>query len=394
MHWLWEKKRNSRFFRENARCFTCTSFLHLKVESPGLDMNSATEPTSERFALLDDSPIGHFVLESDFTVLFWNRCLEAWTGIPRERIVGESIIHHFPHLGGDKYANRIRSMFGGGPPTIFSSQLHKHLIPAALPGGKSRFQYTVVTAIPDFAGSGCYALFSIQDVTSLTEAIESNRISYEQAQAEMAERRKAEIKLVKYTQELKRLNKALKEQAIRDGLTGLFNQRHFYLTLRRDFLLSGRNGQPLSCLLLDLDYFKTINDLHGHQVGDKVLKIIAVRIRKSVRQTDVVSRYGGEEFAVLLPATNLAGALVIANKIRAAIERQPFTHNTLAIRITVSIGVSCTVSHMPPEPEDLLAYADKALYVAKAAGRNSVRSYSAENGIPAPTELLPGSAPA
>ena len=352
-------------------------------------MNSVTEPTSERFALLDHSPIGHFVLKSDFRVLFWNRCLEAWTGIPRQRIIGESIIDHFPHLRGDKYANRIRSMFNGGPPTIFSSQLHKHLIPAALPGGKFRFQYTVVTAIPDSEGSGCYALFSIQDVTSLTEAIESNRISYEQAQAEMAERLKAEIKLVNYMQELKRLNKALKEQAIRDGLTGLFNQRHFYLTLRRDFLLASRNSQPLSCLLLDLDHFKVINDLYGHQVGDKVLKTTAIRIRKSVRQTDVVSRYGGEEFAVLLPATNLVGATIIAEKIRAAIERQSVSHNNLAIRVTVSIGVSCTGSHRPPEPEDLLAYADQALYIAKGAGRNNVRSYSAENGIPAPTEFLP-----
>lgn len=342
--------------------------------------NLTISKAAERFALLDHSPIGHFVLNRDFTVLFWNKCLEAWTGIPRGQIVGESISARFPHLAEEKYVSRIKSTFGGGPPTIFSSQLHKQIIPAPLPGGKLRFQYTVVTALPEPADNSYHALFSIQDVTSLTEAIDNNRVVLQKALAEMEERRKVEAELVKYTEELKRLNRALKERSIRDGLTGLFNHRYFYYVLRRDFLLSNRNREDLACLLLDLDHFKEINDNHGHPFGDKVLKNVAARIGRIVRETDVVSRYGGEEFAILLPGTDLAGALVAAEKIRSRIGNRPFGHDALDIRVTVSIGIATCKEHRPPKPEDLLAFADKALYAAKAGGRNCVVAYSPEGG--------------
>jgi diguanylate cyclase (GGDEF)-like protein/PAS domain S-box-containing protein len=327
--------------------------------------------------LLDHSPIGHFVVRSDFMVVFWNRCLETWTGIPRGEIVGQSIIDRFPHLGEKKYLNRIKSMFAGGPPTIFSSQLHKFLIPAPLPGGKFRIQYSVVTAVPDPEGGEFYALFSIQDVTSLTEAIEGHQFALQKATEEMDERKKVEAKLVRYTEELKRLNSVLKERSIRDGLTGLFNHRYFYYFLRREFMLSTRSGTDLACLLLDLDNFKKLNDSYGHQFGDTVLKTVAERIRKTVRETDVVSRYGGEEFAILLPGTELEGAVVIAEKIRARIENQAFPHSNLSVGVTVSIGVATGMAHNPSKPQDLLAFADNALYRAKAAGRNCVVVHSA-----------------
>ena len=331
------------------------------------------------FALLDHSPIGHFVVRRDFMIIFWNRCMETWTGIPRQEIVGQNIVDRFPHLGEAKYANRIRSVFAGGPPTIFSSQLHKQLIPAPLPGGKLRFQYSVVTAVPEQSEGVFYALFSIQDVTSLTEAIENHQSALTKAFGEMEERKKVETKLVKYTEELKRLNEVLRERSIRDGLTGLHNHRYFYHFLRREFLLSNRRtGCGLACLLLDLDNFKKVNDTHGHQFGDTVLKTVATRIRKIVRETDVVSRYGGEEFAILLPGTNLEGALVIAEKIRAGVENQAFPHHSLATGVTVSIGVAAIEEHRPEKPQDLLIFADRALYRAKASGRNCVRAYSEE----------------
>ncbi len=329
------------------------------------------------FALLDHSPIGHFVVKDDFTVIFWNRCMESWTGIPRHEIVGSAITGRFPHLGETKYLNRIKSAFAGGPPTIFSSQLHKQLIPAPLPGGKYRFQYSVVTAVPDRNG-GFYALFSLQDVTSLTEAIENHRHALKKAGDEMEERKKAETKLVKYTEELQRLNTILKERSIRDGLTGLYNHRYFYYFLRREFLLAGRNRTDLACLLLDLDNFKKLNDTYGHQFGDTVLKTVAARIRKTVRETDVVSRYGGEEFAVLLPGTDLEGAHVIAERIRARVENQALPHGSLSAQVTVSIGLATSREHQPVKPQDLLAFSDRALYQAKAAGRNRVTVYSPE----------------
>jgi diguanylate cyclase (GGDEF)-like protein/PAS domain S-box-containing protein len=328
------------------------------------------DQAAQRFAILDHAPIGQFILRKDFVTLFWNRCLEAWTGIPREKIVGSCILGHFPHLGTAKYASRIAGIFGGGPPTVFSSQLHKYVIPAPLPGGKQRFQYTVVTAVPASAGESCYAMFAIQDVTSLTEAIENHRCALQQVLTEMEERKKAQAELLANAEELKKLNLILEERSIRDGLTGLFNHRHFYDVLHRDFLLASRNGQDIACLLLDLDYFKQVNDSYGHPCGDFVLKEVAALVRRSVRETDVVARYGGEEFAVLLPDTNLEGARVIAEQVRRVIEAHLFCFGPATLNISASIGLATRLSHRLSHPPDLLAWADRALYRAKGDGRN------------------------
>ena len=124
-------------------------------------------------------------------------------------------------------------------------------------------------------------MFAIQDVTSLTEAIENHRQALAQVMAEMEERRKAESELFTYAEELKRLNRILKERSIRDGLTGLHNHRYFYHVLHRDFLLSVRNETDLACLLLDLDHFKQVNDTHGHPCGDFILREIASLLRRT-----------------------------------------------------------------------------------------------------------------
>ncbi len=329
----------------------------------------------ESFALLDHAPIGQLVLRRDFVVLFWNRCLEVWTGTGREQIVGTCILNRYPHLATPKYASRIEGIFNGGPPSVFSSQLHKYVIPAPLPGGKMRFQYTVVTAIPGNA-EGFHALFAIQDVTSLTEAIGNHSLALKQARREMEERRKIEEELVKKTEELQKLNKILNERAIRDGLTGLFNHRQFYKVLHRDFMLADRNDEDLACLLLDLDFFKEVNDAYGHPCGDAILKDISRLIRRSVRKTDVVARYGGEEFAILLPHTNLAGAVKTAETIRHLVEERDFRHGSNMVRITVSIGIATVRAHCPTSPQDLLNKADKALYCAKGEGRNCIATFS------------------
>ena len=336
------------------------------------------EKAAERFSILDHAPIGQFILRQDLVVLFWNRCLEAWTGIARETIVGSNILEHFPHLGTGRYAHRITEIFKGGPPTVFSSQLHKHIIPAGLPGGKFRFQYTVVTSIPVPEGGAFDAMFAIQDVTSLTEAIENHRLALNRAMAETEERRKAEAELATYAEELERLNRILEERSIRDGLTGLFNHRHFYQVFHRDFLLAERTGADIACILLDLDHFKRVNDTYGHPCGDHILKEAASLVQGVVRKTDLVARYGGEEFVILLPNTHLAGALVTAEHIRSKIEHHAFFHGSTAIRITASMGVAARRPHQALTAEELLACADQALYRAKAEGRNRTALFSQE----------------
>ncbi len=146
----------------------------------------------EKFSLLDRVPIGICVLQSDRVVLFWNCCLEEWTKIPRSKILGTCISEHFPHFNQPQYAKRLYQIFQGGPPTIFSSQLHKHIIPAPLPQGRWRIQHTTVTAVPALDGEEFYALLSIQDVTDLTFRVQEYRNMRDLALAEAQERQIAQ----------------------------------------------------------------------------------------------------------------------------------------------------------------------------------------------------------
>ncbi len=154
------------------------------------------------FGLLDDIPLGVLVLRKDWIVLFWNNCLEDWTDIPKQKIIGKDITSFFPHLKDSKYKSRLQDIFNGGPPTIFSSQLHQFIIPSRLFDGQMRIQHTTVTSIKDPHGAEFNALFAIQDVTDLTYRIRAYRNMRDQAIEEIKERKRAEQKLLKAHDEL------------------------------------------------------------------------------------------------------------------------------------------------------------------------------------------------
>jgi len=160
-----------------------------------------------------------------------------------------------------------------------------------------------------------------------------------------------------------------------DTLTGIANRRRFDDVLEREWRRCRRAGMPLSLLMIDVDHFKPYNDQFGHQQGDECLRQVARLLVDSLgRPGDLVARYGGEEFLCLLPDTGLAGALVVANKLTAAIRHADIHHprSPAGARLTISIGAA-TAKELSGEPEALMAFADKLLYAAKAAGRNQVK---------------------
>jgi len=161
-----------------------------------------TDLSQQHYGILDHVPVGVLILKQDNTVLFWNSCLEDWTGIVRNRIVGTDIRSFFPHLDAPKYSGRLSEIFEGGPPTIFSPQIHEYLIPIRLWDGQLQTQYSIITATPALAGSGYYALISIQDVTDLSRRIRDYRIMHDQAMAEVRERKRAEEALLIAQEEL------------------------------------------------------------------------------------------------------------------------------------------------------------------------------------------------
>ena len=164
----------------------------------------------------------------------------------------------------------------------------------------------------------------------------------------------------------------LREKTVRDPLTGLFNIRKFYQVVQEEFERSCRYNHSLSLLLLDLDFFKKINDTYGHRSGDQVLRTVSDVLRHQVRRMDVVCRYGGEEFAILLPETEHRYSLEFANRIRLAIANYNIELSEgEAVRITTSIGIS-SFPRDAQTPEELVSLADRALYDAKNSGRNTI----------------------
>ncbi len=167
--------------------------------------------------------------------------------------------------------------------------------------------------------------------------------------------------------ELTDRNKELQYLATRDPLTSCLNRRTFFEIFDKQWTGAQRHQHSLSCFMVDIDHFKSVNDDHGHSVGDEVLRRVAKTIQKTARESDVVCRYGGEEFCVLLPETDTGRACQAAERIRRAIEGLEFEN----VSVTASLGVS-SISLGAGDPQELLDQADKCLYIAKRAGRNQV----------------------
>ncbi len=442
---------------------------------------NAWDRKDDALAILDNLPLGALVLCRDLKVLYWNTILEEWTGILRNDIVGQPVADFFPHLGNARFTDRIALLFEGGPPAIFSSQLHRSFIPSCLPDGSERVQHTTATPLPH--ADGFHALLSIQDVTDLTRLAKNARALHAQAQREIDERKKAEKQLrlaasvfastsegivvtdpqgtivsvnpafeeitgyraaeaigttvcvlrskledqefyrhlwerlqqdgywkgetwdrrksgEEYPIELtisaikdddgsirqfatifrditerKRMEDQLRDLSMRDGLTGIFNRRTFDVEIEREWRRATRILRPFSVILIDIDYFKRFNDTYGHPAGDACLKRVADVIESSVnRAGDLTSRYGGEEFVVLLPMTSSADAIRIGEKIRRDVESLAIAHrgSKAASVVTVSIGVGTVLPSRDTSPSAVLRLADQALYAAKRGGRNRV----------------------
>ncbi len=173
---------------------------------------------------------------------------------------------------------------------------------------------------------------------------------------------------------------ALQELANHDGLTGIANRRAFDETLKLEWRRAMRDALPLSLLMVDVDRFKHYNDSQGHLAGDECLKRVATAMSDEMhRASDLVARYGGEEFAVILPGSSLEGATVVAEKLRAAVEKLsiPFANSELG-HVTVSVGVASVTPSAAGDSWQLISTADAALYRAKAAGRNRVTALQVE----------------
>jgi two-component system cell cycle response regulator len=182
--------------------------------------------------------------------------------------------------------------------------------------------------------------------------------------------------------------------SVRDGLTNVFNRRYFDSHISNLLEKSKAEGRALSLMMIDIDHFKPVNDNYGHPSGDAILKQVAGRMLASVRAVDLVTRYGGEEFAIIMPETDAAGALVVAERVRQAVEQAPFTIPVAPGQLQCTVSIGCSQLSMQDTMPSLIARADQNLYQAKQGGRNKVVIDTPVSPPPAPAPTpTPPSAP-
>ncbi|MBW1899060.1 MAG: diguanylate cyclase [Deltaproteobacteria bacterium] len=293
---------------------------------------------SQIFDMLD---VGIVILDRDLNVFKWNRWMTTHSKIHPEDVIGKPLFDFFPDLNTPWFLRNCKSVFAFGNFAFFSQKLHKYCFPfKAYNTLGSNFEYMqqscTVGPLRDENNKVNYIYITVQDVTDIA--------AYE---------------------------KKLITTNTKDGLTGIFNRRYFETKLTEEFDRHVRYDRPLSLIMIDIDHFKKINDSHGHQAGDFILKKLATLIDERIRTIDIVSRYGGEEFCCLLPETTIDSAMALAEFLRIGVETEIFQFKDKRLRITMSQGVS-EINSDVDSAEALLKLADDALYESKRMGRNRI----------------------
>jgi diguanylate cyclase (GGDEF)-like protein len=301
--------------------------------------------------------VGTIVLDSDQRVVFWNHWMEQHSRLDADEVLGKTFIEIFPEMEHGRTHDAIRGALTHNFASLISQSLNKapfpFYAPSADPAQKVRIQQAVQVMPIEVATMARHCLVQITDVSMAVER---------------------EKQLREKTQELE-------SQSYTDGLTGIANRRNFDSYLEDEFRRAKRSVTPLSLIMLDVDYFKNYNDNYGHQKGDQVLIQVASALSSVInRSGDLLARYGGEEFAAILSNTHAEGAYRMAEEMRSIVEAQAIEHgySKVAKCITISLGVATLIPTLDSSPSRLIDAADRALYQAKASGRNRV---VADSGI-------------
>lgn len=292
--------------------------------------------------------VGVVVLDQDYRVQVWNTFMENRSGVLPYDAANRSFFELFPEVNQEWLKKKLECVITLGTPAFTIWEQRPYLVrfknyqPIT---GREDFMYQNTTMFPLRSISGevsqvCLVIYDVTDVAT-------NRLQLQAA------------------------NNELQKLSSTDRLTGLYNRGHWEEALRLEYSRHLRYGTSAALVMFDIDHFKQVNDTYGHQVGDKVIQRVADVVREHVRGSDVAGRYGGEEYAVLLPDTDKYGGSMFAERLRAAVEAQEVMHQGQAIRCTISLGVADMTTPLS-DHKTLIEWADQALYASKKNGRNQV----------------------
>lgn len=238
----------------------------------------------------------------------------------------------------------------------------------------------LVESRPELQGVPIIMLTGMMDFSSKIKGLEQGATDYLTKPfdaGELVARVKVQLKIKSLQDELKKANELLKRLTNIDHLTNLFNRRYLSEILDGEFFRARRNNEYLSLIIVDIDYFKKVNDTYGHQNGDIVLGAVASLAQRQLRAYDSAARYGGEEFVLVIPGTTLAGGVMVAERLRQAVLEHSFPPPMEDLTVTVSAGVATYPSPTVDSVDSLFRQADEALYRAKQNGRNRVETMAA-----------------
>src|SRR5471030_652749 len=292
--------------------------------------------------------VGVVVLDRDYRVQVWNTFMENRSGVLPSDAANQSFFTLFPQLNPEWFRKKVDSVMTLGTPafTIWEQRPYLVRFKSYQPiTGQEDFMYQNTTMLPLRSTNSeithiCLVIYDVTDVAT-------NR------------------------HQLQAANSELQKLSSTDRLTGLYNRGHWEEALKLEYARHCRYGNQSSLVMFDIDHFKRVNDTYGHQAGDKVIQRVAEVVREHIRDADIAGRYGGEEFAVLLPGTDKVGARVFAERLRKAVESQEVQHEGQALRCTISLGVA-DLSESMTDYKTLIERADQALYASKKGGRNQV----------------------
>ncbi|MBK9924202.1 MAG: diguanylate cyclase [Anaerolineales bacterium] len=303
---------------------------------------------------VEQSPVSVMITDTQGNIEYVNPHFTYLTGYELEEVLGKN-----PRIvqSGNTSSETYKNMWG----TIQSGKIWRGEILNKKKNGEPYWEAEIIAPVVDGIGRIINYITIKEDITAQKESDAKLRDAY--------------TKLGEQMKEIQGLQGDLREQAIRDSLTRLHNRHYLNETLKRELSRAMRESYPISFVLLDIDRFKNINDTYGHDVGDIILRKTADRFSEFTRTGDILCRYGGEEFLVVLPNTHEQDAFIIAERLRYSIQESTINVEGKTVSITISIGISEFPAHGQHENQVLQA-ADKAMYHAKNSGRNQVVLWS------------------
>ncbi|MDN4504099.1 diguanylate cyclase [Alteromonadaceae bacterium BrNp21-10] len=312
--------------------------------------NSVTEMDDFhlKMELLGSIEVGIVVFNQQFEVQVWNEFMQNHSGILPSEIRNKSLFSFFPEIDQEWFVQKTEPVFQLKSPAFIIWEQRPHLFQFST--------YRPITSDSDYMYQNV-TLFPLTSVSGDVEQI--GMVVYD-----VTDEAISKLRFIQANKELEKISRV-------DGLTGLFNRRYWEESCELEYKRCSRSSGASSLIILDIDHFKKVNDTHGHPAGDEVIRRIAGIIQKTTRETDLCGRYGGEEFTIILPDTDIDQATLVAERIRRKAESLVVVHDNVDISFTVSVGISAFHESYSSHIE-WLESADRNLYTAKESGRNKV----------------------